>query len=60
MPCLPELKGWLYILMPGVILPFGLPIREANVILLQVWKAKGNLEQHLFGLCWLDKSFSQM
>lgn len=43
-----------------VILPCGLPIREAKVILLQVWKAKGNLEQHLLDLCWLDKSFSQM
>lgn len=43
-----------------VVYPCGLPIREEKVILLQVWKAKGNLEQHLFGLCWLDKSFSQM
>lgn len=40
--------------------PCGLPIRQEKIILQQVWKAKGNLEQHLLGLCWLDKSFSQM
>lgn len=39
--------------------PCGLPIREAKVILLQVWKAKGKLEEHLLSLCRLEKSFSR-
>lgn len=43
---------------PVVRVPCGLPISKdyftAGV------EAKGNLEQHLLGLCWLDKSFLQM